>query len=217
MSSNDVKMSVNAHFKSQLPFRCQILGRCLTFGRLNDGQISVDVSDEATPIVFRAAFHKWDMRRGYVINGPDERLNMQLTEDRLMKKETIRSFISFYFAQPIGLRMFIFDTSREFYSYIGRVSAIDEAVLTWDAITHWERQPSGKLKLSIACSAFRSRLGKFELQPDRVYDSSLSRCLCSSNVSDVSGCCGSHKRAGSRTIFNYYPFFKVEGFPDLML
>ncbi|MCA9115793.1 MAG: hypothetical protein KDA79_11970 [Planctomycetaceae bacterium] len=208
--------TVNSQFRQQLPFQVLVMGRSVTFDRSSTGKIAIDIDDAFTDI-FESASSTWDHRKGIQINGPEQRSNFASMKERLHSKKSVRQFLLFLVRQPIGPRLFIFDQSQSFDRYIGRQAAINEAYLTWDALTNWERDRNGKLVLSIACAGYRKRLAKYESEPEKIVPASVSFCMCSSNVSDPTGCCGTHKKSGSRTIFNYYPFFKVEGFPELDL
>lgn len=206
--------AVNSRFRDQLPFSIVVLGRGVTFSQSATGYVSTQI-EENYKDVFDSAKTRWDDRKAVWIGGPDQRSNFAAMKTRLRSKESLQRFLLFLIGLPIGLRLLIFDKSIGFKKYIGRQSAINEAYLTWDAIQNWERDSNGRLKLSIACAGFRNRLAKHEREPSEIRANSVSLCMCWSNVSDSTGLCGAHKKSGSRNIFNHYPFFAVEGFPEL--
>ena len=210
------KKAVNSRFRDQLPFSITVLGRGVTFSQSATGNIATHI-EENYKDTFNSAKTRWDHRKGMLFDGPDQRSIFAAMKSRLRTKESLQRFLLFMIGQPIGLRLLIFDKSIGFKKYIGRQSAINEAYLTWDAIQNWEHDSKGHLKMSISCAGYRNRLAKYESDPDELRVNSVSLCMCSSNVSDSTGLCGTHKQSGSRNLFNHYPFFAVEGFPELAI
>lgn len=208
--------AVNSRFRDQLPFSIVVLGRGVAFSQSATGHVATQI-EENYKDVFDSAKTRWDGRKGMSYDGPKSRSIFAVMKSRLRTKESLQRFLLFIIGQPIGLRLFIFDKTIGFKKYIGRQSAINEAYLTWDAIQNWERDSKGHSKLSISCAGFRNRLMKYESDPDDLRVNSVSICMCSANVSDSTGLCGAHKKPGSRNIFNHYPFFAIEGFPELAI
>lgn len=207
---------VHQRLHEQLPFTIVVLGRRVSFKENEGRRVGIHVEEQAKIREIRAAMKEWD-RRSHWIDGPDERDNLDLMEARFLNKDHTIRFLQFFLAQPIGQPLCIFDTPRPFEEYPQRLVAINEAFLTWDAINHWPRKPNGKMKLSISCGAFISRIPAYECQNDENWQVRLAHYRCVANVSDVSGFCGSHKKQGAKTLFNFYPFFKTEGFPELTI
>ena len=207
---------INNRIRQQFPFRFLVLGRGVTFreSAAHSGRIAMDIEDGFSK-VFDTAFSDWELRRGIITSGTDESANCDAMKARLETKEFIKQFLKFFVRQPIGPRLLIFDKKKKFKHYVGRQAAINQAYLTWDAVNNWPRNSAGKLTFNIACAGYRKRLAKYESEPDEILPESLSRCMCSSIVTDLTGCCGTHKQEGERTLFTYYPFFKTEGFPEL--
>lgn len=201
--------SVNAMFRSQLPLRVTLLGHAITFSRNEAGKIKISIAEDAEDR-FETTRAKWENRKGYYSNGPDERDNFARMAARIHNHELIRSFVLAYLATPIGLRMMLIPSGNSFEDLTVRKEAFDEAYLTWDALTNWERTPKGKLKLSIPCAGFRAKPTRDEFDCGTVM-----HCLCAANVVDLSACCPAHRKPTSRTLFNHYPFFEREGQPEL--
>lgn len=210
--------AVNKRIRKQFPFRILVLGRGVIFreSAAHSGRIAIDIEDGFIDVV-DAAFRAWQHRRrtGIWMGGPEERAIFDAMKARLESKESMKRFLKFFVRQPIGPRLLIFDKKKKFKYYAGRQTAINEAYFTWDAVNNWPRNSSGKLTFNIACAGYRKRCSKFECEPGWILPHSLARCMCCSVVSDLTGCCSTHKQTGERTLFTYYPFFKTEGFPEL--
>lgn len=147
--------------------------------------------------------------------GPEEAEQFRKMDKALQRRAALVRFLSFFLAQPVGLKMMVFDTDKGFDSYIGRQGAIDEALLTWFAMKRWERDSKNQLPVAVSCAGFWKNLPKYETNPDEVASWSLSNCMCAGNVRDPSGCCHIHRKPTSHTLFNHYPFFASEGHPEL--
>lgn len=206
--------AVIARFRDQLPFRIEVLGRGVVFRKSDSGDVAVDI-EEGYIDLFNSTKTRWYNRKSVQIDGPDQRANFAVMKARLKVKDSIQRFLGFFISQPIGVRLMILSKDTSFSRLVGRVSAINQAYLTWDAITNWERDAKNRLNLSIPCAGFRNRIAKHESNPIVIDTKSLSWCMCSVNSSDTSGLCGTHKKPSHRNLFNYYPFFAAEGFPEL--
>ena len=199
-----------ARFTQQLPFTTIVLGREVEFRSFTNGKLVAQIADVPNSAHFDRAYTAWERRRAVLRDSFEERTNIAAMKLRLSQSSTLEAFLSFFLAQPIGLRMFLFDKEREFASYPGRLEAIDEALFTWDALSHWDKNTNGKLKLSIPCAGYRNGVSKEELSSGWVWP-----CLCSVCVANATGCCGTHCKPNARTLFNYYPFFEQEGHSEL--
>lgn len=202
-------------FQAQLPFRIQVLGRDVTWLKSRENKLTADVGDKGDVEAIQSAFQRWQSRRAIHSYGPAEGENYQQMERRLMKRETISLFLKFLFKMPIFPRLFLFKPPTTFVDFPARALAINEAILTWDAITNWKAKPNGKLYFSYSCAGYRIQPG--DVLHDLVLTSPdvLSKFLCNSSTSEPTGCCSMHSRSNVRTIFNYYPFFEAEGVREL--
>ena len=207
-------MSVHQRLHKQLPFTILVLGRRVTFSQIEGGRVGINSDEEGKKRAIRLAMVEWD-RRGQYIGGPADHEHLARMEGRLLVKDYTAQFLKFFFSQPIGMPLCIFNTSIPFQEYNTRLIAINEAFLTWDAINHWPKKSDGKLAKLLPCAGFTSRIPQHECENDDNWKVMLGRYRCSTAVSDPSGLCPGHRKPDARTLFNFYPFFNTEGFPEL--
>lgn len=211
-----MKQDLNQRLMAQLPFTIEVLGRRVTFSLKEGNRISLHADDASSEYTVRISITHWHHRRLRYTDGPDERETFERMSERLLSRHTTIQFLKHFTTLPIGVPLLIFDRSVPFQKYPGRHLFLTEAILTWDAMTNWEKRTDGNFKISIPCAGFRSNLPKRLTEPKEFLNFCISECMCTGSVLDPSGLCSSHKRQGAKTLFNSYPLFKAEGFPDLL-
>ncbi len=203
-----------ARICDQMPFSMMLLGRLVVFQSYAGDQLKAVVGDMIDGKQFDYIFSRWDTRRPDSLsnNNIHARENREEMRYQLKQASTISSFLKMFVPLPIGIRLFIHDERRPFAHYERRIAAINEALLTWNGLFNSQRNSDGTLKLAIPCAAYRNRLTNEERE---YFD--LEDCLCRANVTHPTGCCSPHRKPGTKTLFDNYPFFAEEGFPELML
>lgn len=202
-------------FAAQLPFKIQVLGRDVTLLRSQDNKLSAEVSPYGGAGSILTAFQQWQSRRTISSTSSAERENYQQMERRLLHPDTIKMFLKFYFSKPVFPRLFVFKPGKGFLDYPVRAMALDEAILSWDAVANWKKKSETKTHFSFSCAGYRNNLSVFELEHVVKNPQGFPLCMCNSSVNELSACCSGHARAGSKTLFTYYPFFPQEGMPEL--
>lgn len=218
---------IYALFRKQLPFQIPVLGRGVTFSASDSGRILIQIADLPTGLCddgireledegFRKAFDKWEGRKEFGNPAPDLCYAESHPMCRLRNPTFTKEFLRFFLGTSIGVRLCICNTSVGLSTLPCRRAAIDQAFLTWNAITNYERTKDGQLDRTIACSGYRRTVSDHELHQGFGIGS-LGRALCGSAVTDATGACHHHRRPASPTLFNHYPYFEREGYPELAI
>lgn len=177
-------MSVNRRFLSQLPISFPILGREVRLGLTAQKAITIELGPCTSPDQLKTVYNEWDLRKWMIVSGTEQDAHIERIRCRLLESDKLKDFVKFYLSQPIGPRLLTFDQGMPFESYRGRVQAIDEAALMWDVNTHWDRTPKGKLRSSVACGGYRTKVeyDPSTVKAEEIYGRTVNFFLCGSSV-----------------------------------
>lgn len=202
-----------ARFFRQLPFAAQLFGREVQFSTPDGSKVHVHVDEKQNEAVLAQAYKRWEGRKGVVGSAQEQRALYDSLHEKLADARVLKDFVRAFLGLAHGQRMLIFDTTKPFQKYPARCAAIDEAALTWCA-SNFAKRDHERLLQAIACAGY-ARLPTRERTPYASNDLGIPTWGCASNVTDVCGLCPRHRKPGARTIFNFYPLFAAEGFPEL--
>jgi hypothetical protein len=204
---------ISARFVRQLPFAAQLFGREVQFSTPDGSKVHVQVDEKPNEAILMQAYRRWEGRKGVAGSAQEQRALYDSLHEKLADTRVLKEFVRAFLSLALGPRMLIFDKSKPFQTYPARCAAIDEAALTWYA-TNFAARDHERLLQPIACAGY-ARMPTRERSLYARNDLGIPTWGCALNVSDVCGLCPRHKRPGSKTIFNFYPLFAAEGFPEL--
>lgn len=194
-----------SQFRSELPIEIVVLGRHVTIRSLGGNELEALIAETISEKEVLSELHHWEGRKGIRFTRGGEPLGMFDSRVNVREAFLAGDFLHFYMRQPICPRILLSDNGTKFRKLPGRRTVLNEAFLTWYALTYYERTGDGQLKIAVPCCGYRARMEKCYQNPDDV-----AFCLCSSNVVDPSGLCPSHRSASAKTLFNFYPLFDNE-------
>ena len=187
-----------SRFYSQLPIDVFVMGRKCTISQRGLCDVEVQVDDPVDAQVVANSVRTFVLRKWMSVEKGDKPIWLNKCDTPFESVNALKVFIHFFLEQPIGYRMLTFDRKRGFRAYEHRESAVNQAYLSWFSLKYAERARQGKFKYAIPCMGYFGD----------------NRSFCRSSVLDLSGCCHVHRKAASKTLFNFYPWFEREGFPE---